>query len=151
MLRNLKDLFDNLAASLTAPAGAQLPAEQAHTLQLSTAVLLVEVMRAEPDLKDSERDGLTALEVPADFGAGDPAAAELLRGEMVLFELATAERAARRMALTLQGDRLLEEGKALEARRLERDFGVDLQAAALILDLQREVRRLKAALQVHSR
>ncbi len=40
---------------------------------------------------------------------------------------------------------------ALEARRLERDFGVDLQAAALILDLQREVRRLKAALQVHSR
>ncbi len=40
---------------------------------------------------------------------------------------------------------------ALEARRLERDFGVDLQAAALILDLQREVRRLKAALQVESR
>ena len=35
---------------------------------------------------------------------------------------------------------------ALDARRLERDFGVDLQAAALILDLQREVRRLKAAL-----
>ena len=35
---------------------------------------------------------------------------------------------------------------ALEARRLERDFGVDLQAAALILDLQREVGRLKAAL-----
>ena len=35
---------------------------------------------------------------------------------------------------------------ALEARRLERDFGVGLEAAALILDLQREVRRLKAAL-----
>ncbi|MET0207632.1 MAG: chaperone modulator CbpM [Burkholderiaceae bacterium] len=35
---------------------------------------------------------------------------------------------------------------ALEARRLERDFGVGLDAAALILDLQREVRRLKAAL-----
>jgi len=62
MLRNLKDLFDNLAASLSAPAGAQLPAEQTHTLQLSTAVLLVEVMRAEPDLKDSERDAvITAL------------------------------------------------------------------------------------------
>ncbi len=62
MLRNLKDLFDTLAASLTAPAGAQLPAEQEHTLQLSTAVLLVEVMRAEPDLKDSERDAvITAL------------------------------------------------------------------------------------------
>ena len=36
---------------------------------------------------------------------------------------------------------------ALEARRLERDFGVGLEAAALILDLQHEVRRLKAALQ----
>lgn len=35
---------------------------------------------------------------------------------------------------------------ALEARRLERDFGVGLDAAALILDLQHEVRRLKAAL-----
>jgi chaperone modulatory protein CbpM len=35
---------------------------------------------------------------------------------------------------------------ALEARRLERDFGVGLDAAALILDLQHEVRRLKAIL-----
>ncbi|RQO41091.1 MerR family transcriptional regulator [Variovorax sp. KBW07] len=35
---------------------------------------------------------------------------------------------------------------ALEARRLERDFGVGLDAAALILDLQHEVRRLKATL-----
>lgn len=36
--------------------------------------------------------------------------------------------------------------RALAARRLERDFGVGLDAAALILDLQHEVRRLKAAL-----
>ncbi|MEJ8821732.1 chaperone modulator CbpM [Variovorax humicola] len=36
--------------------------------------------------------------------------------------------------------------RALEARRLERDFGVGLDAAALILDLQHEVRRLKAML-----
>jgi chaperone modulatory protein CbpM len=35
---------------------------------------------------------------------------------------------------------------ALDARRLERDFGVGLDAAALILDLEHEVRRLKAAL-----
>ncbi len=35
---------------------------------------------------------------------------------------------------------------ALAARRLERDFGVGLDAAALILDLQREVRRLKSVL-----
>lgn len=62
MLRNLKDLFDTLTASLTAPAGAQAPADLEHTLQLSTAVLLVEVMRAEPSLQDSERDaGLAAL------------------------------------------------------------------------------------------
>lgn len=35
---------------------------------------------------------------------------------------------------------------ALAARRLERDFGVGLDAAALILDLEREVRRLKTML-----
>lgn len=35
---------------------------------------------------------------------------------------------------------------ALEARRLERDFGVGLEAAALILDLEHEVRRLKSVL-----
>lgn len=38
---------------------------------------------------------------------------------------------------------------ALEARRLERDFGVNLDAAALILDLQHEVRRLKGVLRAH--
>lgn len=36
--------------------------------------------------------------------------------------------------------------RALDARRLERDFGVGLEAAALILDLSREVRRLKKLL-----
>ena len=35
---------------------------------------------------------------------------------------------------------------ALDARRLERDFGVGLDAAALILDLEHEVRRLKGLL-----
>lgn len=35
---------------------------------------------------------------------------------------------------------------ALAVRRLERDFGVGLDAAALILDLEHEVRRLKAVL-----
>jgi chaperone modulatory protein CbpM len=38
---------------------------------------------------------------------------------------------------------------ALEARRLERDFGVGLDAAALILDLQHEVRRLRKTLHNH--
>ncbi len=60
MLRNLKDLFDNLTASLSAPAGAQAPADAEHTLQLSTAVLLVEVMRAEPTLQDGERNAVIA-------------------------------------------------------------------------------------------
>ena len=35
---------------------------------------------------------------------------------------------------------------ALEVRRLERDFGVHLDAAALILDLEHEVRRLQTVL-----
>jgi len=35
---------------------------------------------------------------------------------------------------------------ALQARRLERDFGVSLEAAALIIDLEREVRRLRRLL-----
>jgi len=39
--------------------------------------------------------------------------------------------------------------RALAARRLQRDFDVDLDAAALILDLQQEVRRLRALLHTH--
>lgn len=37
---------------------------------------------------------------------------------------------------------------ALRARRLERDMGVHLEAAALILELESEVRRLKSLLDV---
>jgi len=36
---------------------------------------------------------------------------------------------------------------ALQARRLQRDFDIGLDAAALIIDLEREVRRLKALVQ----
>ena len=36
--------------------------------------------------------------------------------------------------------------RALDARRLVRDYGAGLDAAALILDLSQEVRRLKAQL-----
>ncbi len=36
--------------------------------------------------------------------------------------------------------------QALEARRLERNFGAGLDAAALILDLQRELRHLRSVL-----
>ncbi|AZY50812.1 chaperone modulator CbpM [Bordetella avium] len=36
--------------------------------------------------------------------------------------------------------------RAMDARRLERDFGAGLDAAALILDLSQEIRRLKGQL-----
>ena len=39
--------------------------------------------------------------------------------------------------------------RALAARRLERDFGANLDTAALILDLQAELRRLRAVLGAH--
>lgn len=55
MLRALKDLFDSLA-----PAPGASPADEAHTLQLATAVLLVEVMRAEPDVQPAEREAVLA-------------------------------------------------------------------------------------------
>lgn len=50
MFRALKDLFDSFSGE---PAAT--PADEEHRLQLATAVLLVEVMRAEPDVKDAER------------------------------------------------------------------------------------------------
>ncbi len=43
MLRTLKDLFDAVTG-----AGGTQPQRTEHTLQLATAVLLVEVMRADP-------------------------------------------------------------------------------------------------------
>ena len=55
MLRALKDLFDSIAA----PASAQ-PADEEHALQLATAVLLVEVMRADPDIAHTERAAVMA-------------------------------------------------------------------------------------------
>lgn len=58
MLKTLKDLFD----TFTAPAPSQSPAAQAHALQLASAVLLVEVMRADGQLgADEQAAVLTAL------------------------------------------------------------------------------------------
>jgi uncharacterized tellurite resistance protein B-like protein len=51
MLRTLKDLFDRALA----PVAGAPPADEAHRLQLATAVLLVEVMRAEDGIADAER------------------------------------------------------------------------------------------------
>jgi chaperone modulatory protein CbpM len=39
--------------------------------------------------------------------------------------------------------------RALAARRLERDFGANLDTAALILDLQAELRRARALMHAH--
>ena len=39
--------------------------------------------------------------------------------------------------------------RALAARRLERDFGANLDAAALILELQEKIRRLQGLLGAH--
>ena len=55
MLRTLKDLFD----SFTAPA-EESPEVRDHALKLATAVLLVEVMRAEPDIDAAERSAVLA-------------------------------------------------------------------------------------------
>jgi uncharacterized tellurite resistance protein B-like protein len=55
MLRSLKDLFD--AFSSPAPQSANA---QQHTLQLATAVLLVEVMRADPDIGPAEQQAVMA-------------------------------------------------------------------------------------------
>jgi uncharacterized tellurite resistance protein B-like protein len=50
MLRSLKDLFDHLLS----PPAALPPAAAQHQLQLAVAVLLVEVMRADTHVADSE-------------------------------------------------------------------------------------------------
>ncbi|HRP97300.1 MAG TPA: TerB family tellurite resistance protein [Rhodocyclaceae bacterium] len=56
MLNTLKDLFD----TLTNPPAGESPQEREHALQLATAVLLVEIMRSDPDIDDTERDAVIA-------------------------------------------------------------------------------------------
>jgi len=58
MLRTLKDLFNTFTAAASSPS----PAELENALQLATAVLLVEVMRADPAIEVVERNAVvTAL------------------------------------------------------------------------------------------
>lgn len=56
MLRSLKDLFDAL---LPPPADAA-PEDAEHALQLATAVLLVEVLRTNPEVGPAERQAVVA-------------------------------------------------------------------------------------------
>jgi uncharacterized tellurite resistance protein B-like protein len=70
MFRTLKDLFDSFAA----PAAA---AHAPHSLELATAVLLVEVMRADPQLAEAERDAVVAA-LRRKFAMGDDELARLV-------------------------------------------------------------------------
>eukprot|EP01031_Cornospumella_fuschlensis_P012881 gene12881-15738_t len=54
MLRTLKGLFE----SFTSPA-SDSPADRAHAVQLATAVLLIEVMRADPAMNAAETQAVT--------------------------------------------------------------------------------------------
>ncbi|UUZ68847.1 TerB family tellurite resistance protein [Polaromonas sp. P2-4] len=56
MLQTLKDLFDTFTASAQSPSQA----EREHALQLATAVLLVEAMRADPAIDAAERNTVVA-------------------------------------------------------------------------------------------
>lgn len=56
MLRSLKDLFDRLLP----PTPDAPPQDTEHVLQLATAVMLVEVMRADASFGDDERRAVLA-------------------------------------------------------------------------------------------
>jgi uncharacterized tellurite resistance protein B-like protein len=56
MLKTLKDLFDTLCP----PAPTSDPAATEHALQLATAVMLVEVMRADASFHEGEREAVLA-------------------------------------------------------------------------------------------
>lgn len=73
MLRSLKDLFDSIVGAPAAePAG-----DAEHRLQLATAVLLVEVMRAEPHIAADERAAVLAA-LRDKFALADDEAARLV-------------------------------------------------------------------------
>ena len=59
MLKTLKDLFDGLLSGAPG-AGTETAADQDHRLRLATAVLLVEVMRADASWGDAERQAVQA-------------------------------------------------------------------------------------------
>ena len=60
MLRSLKDLFDSLLAEPLASSG-HAGASPQHRLHLATAVLLVEVMRADTECTEAERRAVLAV------------------------------------------------------------------------------------------
>lgn len=73
MFKTFKDLFDQF----TAPSPDPTPAGQAQAVQLATAVLLVEVMRAEPTLAATERAAVLAA-LKGKFALTEDALAQLI-------------------------------------------------------------------------
>ena len=73
MLQTLRELFE----SLVAPAGSQSPQEREHTLQLATAVLLVEVMRVDGNT-DAAQQGAVMAALRERFALPDDALAQLV-------------------------------------------------------------------------
>ena len=71
MLQSFKDLFD----AFTEPA-EESPEARARALRLATAVLLVEVMRADPTMNAAERKAVMAT-LHRKFALGDDEAARL--------------------------------------------------------------------------
>lgn len=72
MLKTLKDLFDAVHPDTAAHAR-----DDEHTLQLATAVLLVEVMRADPEISDAEKN--TAIQALREkFGLEEDEVARLV-------------------------------------------------------------------------
>ena len=74
MLSTLKELFDSFLAPLSEPSAG----EQESALQLASAVLLLEVMRAEPSARPIERQAVQAA-LQQEFALQDEALAQLLR------------------------------------------------------------------------
>jgi uncharacterized tellurite resistance protein B-like protein len=73
LLQTLKDLFDTFMA----PAGQQSPQQREHALQLAVAVLLIEVVRADPAIDAAERSAVVKL-LRKKFSLADDELARLL-------------------------------------------------------------------------
>jgi uncharacterized tellurite resistance protein B-like protein len=73
MLLSLRGLFDGILP----PTAAEAAAEQQRLLRLATAVLLVEVMRAETTFGEAERRAVVHA-LQAEFGLADDEVADLL-------------------------------------------------------------------------
>ncbi len=58
MLKALKDFLDQLSQQLASPGATVSSVGPDHRLELATAVLLVDVMRAESTLGEAERDAV---------------------------------------------------------------------------------------------